>query len=85
MSMTRDEVLALPVTVDILTTARALGIGRSMAYEMAREGTYPVPLYSVGKRYRAMRADLLAVLGVSDAVPQTAREDTSWENRRDAA
>lgn len=85
MSMTRDEVLALPVTVDLLTTARALGIGRSMAYEMAHEGTYPVPLFNVGKRYRAMRADLLAVLGVADAVPGPAQAGYSSEDRRDAA
>lgn len=84
MSMTRDEVLALPVTVDLLTTARALGIGRSMAYEMARAGTYPVPLFKVGKRYRAMRADLLAVLGVADAAPETAWADRSVDER-DAA
>lgn len=84
MSMTRDEVLALPVTVDLLTTARALGIGRSMAYEMARAGTYPVPLFNVGRRYRAMRADLLAVLGLVDA-PDTARADRSVEDERDAA
>ena len=36
MSMTEEEVLALPVTVDLMTTARALGIGRTRAYELAR-------------------------------------------------
>lgn len=66
MTMTRQEVLALPVTVDLMTTARALGIGRSMAYEMARSGTYPIPLFPVGRRYRATRVDLLAALGITD-------------------
>jgi hypothetical protein len=84
MSMTRDEVLALPVTVDLLTTAHALGIGRSMAYEMARTGTYPVPLFKVGQRYRAMRADLLAVLGIADA-PHPALRTVALEDERDAA
>jgi excisionase family DNA binding protein len=66
MSMTREEVLALPVTVDLLTTARALGIGRSTAYELARRGEYPLRLYRVGQRYRATRADLLAALNIDD-------------------
>jgi hypothetical protein len=66
MAMTREEVLALPVTVDLLTTAKALGIGRSMAYELAQRGEYPLPLYRVGQRYRATRADLLATLGIQD-------------------
>jgi excisionase family DNA binding protein len=69
--MTRDEVLALPVTIDLLTTAKALGISRSMAYEMARSGTYPIALYRVGQRYRATRADLMEALGISDNAPAT--------------
>lgn len=85
MSMTRDEVLALPVTVDLLTTARALGISRNMAYEMAHQGTYPIPLYNVGRRYRAMRADLLAVLGIADVVPDPSRRDVAMGDERDAA
>lgn len=64
--MTTDEALALPVTVDLLTTARALGIGRSLAYEMARADTYPIPLFKAGTRYRARRADLLAYLGLDN-------------------
>lgn len=85
MSMTRAEVLALPVTVDLLTTARALGIGRTTAYEMAREGTYPIPLYNVGQRYRAMRADLLAVLGIADVVSGSSSRELAPEDERDAA
>ena len=33
---TRDEPLHLPATVDITTAARALGLGRSTGYELAR-------------------------------------------------
>lgn len=34
--LTRDELPALPVTVDIATAAQALGLGRSTGYELAR-------------------------------------------------
>jgi hypothetical protein len=38
--MTRAELLALPVTVDVGTAARALGLGRSTGYELARRGEF---------------------------------------------
>lgn len=66
MTMTREQVLALSVTIDLLTTADALGIGRGTVYQMACTGTYPIRLYRVGQRYRATRADLLQVLGIPD-------------------
>jgi hypothetical protein len=64
---TVEEVLALPVTVDLMTTARALGISKTVAYHLARTGRYPVPLYKVGARYRCLRSALLAHLGIADA------------------
>jgi hypothetical protein len=39
--MTRAELLDLPVTVSIATAARALGLGRSTAYELARRDEFP--------------------------------------------
>lgn len=65
--MTPDEVLALPVTVDLLTSAKALGISRSTAYDLAQRGQYPVRVYKVGNRYRVTRADLLEMLGLVPA------------------
>lgn len=63
--MTPDEVLALPVTVDLLTSANALGISRNMAYEMAKRDEYPVKVYRVGNRYRVVRAELISYLGLT--------------------
>ncbi len=63
---TVEEVLALPVTVDLMTTARALGISKTVAYQLARMGRYPVPLYRVGARYRCLRSVLLTYLGITD-------------------
>jgi hypothetical protein len=39
--MTTEEVLTLPAVVDLLTAARALGIGRTAAYTLARRGESP--------------------------------------------
>jgi excisionase family DNA binding protein len=75
-SMTRAELLALPVTVDIGTAARALGLGRSTGYELARRGEFPCRVLRVGSSYRIPTADLLRVLGVTpedrDSAPPAA-------------
>lgn len=69
--LSRAELLALPVTVDIPTAARALGLGRSTAYELARRGELPCRVLHIGSSYRVPTADLLRVLGVE---PPTVRE-----------
>lgn len=62
--MTRAELLALPVTVSIGTAARALGLGRSTGYELARRGEFPCRVLRLGSSYRVPTADLLRVLGM---------------------
>lgn len=64
--MTRDELLALPPSVDLLLAARALGIGRSLAYDLAKRDAFPVRLLRLGTRYRVPTAELRSVLGVED-------------------
>lgn len=61
--MSQHELRALPVSVDLVTAARAFGIGRSQAYELARQGTFPVQVLRVGRKLRVTRADLLRSLG----------------------
>jgi excisionase family DNA binding protein len=63
--MTRSELLALPVAVDLTTAARALGLGRSTAYELARRREFPCRVLQVGSSYRVPTADLLGVLGIA--------------------
>jgi len=63
--ITRAELLALPVAVDLTTAARALGLGRSTAYELARRREFPCRVLQVGSSYRVPTADLLRALGVS--------------------
>ncbi len=62
--MNRAELLALPVTIDVETAARALGLGRSKAYELAKRGELPVRCLRLGSSYRVVTAELLDMLGV---------------------
>jgi excisionase family DNA binding protein len=65
--MTLAELLAMPVMVDIGTAARALGLGRSTAYELARRNEFPCRVLHVGSSYRVPTAELLRVLGIDPA------------------
>ena len=47
--MTRDELLRLPVSVDLVTAGRALGMGRTTAHEQARRGEFPIRVLRVGR------------------------------------
>lgn len=74
--MNRDELLALPASVDLATAARALGIGRTTAYQLARTGELGVPVLRLGVRYRVPTAALLQVLGI-DPIEQPARNSSA--------
>jgi hypothetical protein len=63
--MSRAELLELPVVIDLVTAGRALGIGRTRAFELARRGTFPAPLLRVGATWRVPTAPLLKMLGIT--------------------
>lgn len=63
--MSREELLALPVAVDLETGNRALGLGRSKGYELAKRGQYPCKVLRLGNAYRVVTADLLDLLGLA--------------------
>lgn len=63
--MGREELLALPAAVDLDTGNRALGLGRSKGYELAKRGEYPCRVLRLGKAYRVVTADLLNLLGLA--------------------
>jgi excisionase family DNA binding protein len=54
---------SLPPTIDLLTAARLLGIGRTMAYELVRDGRWPTPIIHAGRKIRVPSAPLRALLG----------------------
>ncbi|OIJ95586.1 hypothetical protein [Streptomyces monashensis] len=63
--MSRQELLGLPVSVDLETSNRALGLGRSKGYELAKRGQYPCKVLRLGNAYRVVTADLLNLLGLA--------------------
>lgn len=56
-------------TVDLMTAAGALGLGRTKAYELARQDKFPCPVIRIGENYRIPTAGLLELLGVSPDGP----------------
>ncbi|NYI03421.1 hypothetical protein [Allostreptomyces psammosilenae] len=63
--MNVSDVLALPVVIDLETGNRALGLGRSTGYDLARRGLYPCKVLRIGRTYRVVTADLCRVAGRS--------------------
>jgi hypothetical protein len=76
-SLTFDQLHALPITVDLITAARALGIGRTKAYELARTEEFPCRIIRVGTGYHVPTAELLKVLGVTP--PRSPEADTGQQ------
>lgn len=70
--MQTAEILALPAVVDVVTAGRALSLGRTTAYDLARRGMFPVPLLRLGHQYRARRSDLLDLLGIEQPASASA-------------
>jgi predicted DNA-binding transcriptional regulator AlpA len=70
--MTKQELLRLPVAVDLVTAARAFGISKSHGYELVQRGEFPVPVIRLGKRMCVSRGALLSALDVTDEDDQRA-------------
>jgi hypothetical protein len=62
--MSQDELLALPPTVSVETAARALGLGRTRAYQLARQGQFPCKVIRIGTSYHIVTVDLRRLLGI---------------------
>ncbi|MBV9022308.1 MAG: hypothetical protein JO362_00535 [Streptomycetaceae bacterium] len=73
-ALTSDELLALPAVIDLDTANRALAIGRSTGYSLAKQGEYPVKVLRLGNAYRVVTADLLRLLGM-ERPPTTETHD----------
>jgi hypothetical protein len=68
--MTIEELRALPASVPLALACRALNIGVTKGYELARRDEFPVRLLPVGNaKYRAPKSAILEYLGVSEAPP----------------
>jgi hypothetical protein len=60
-----DDLNELPATIDLVTAARLLGVGRTVADELVREGRWPTQVIHVGRKIRVPTAPLLGLLGVT--------------------
>jgi Helix-turn-helix domain len=63
--------LRASTTVDLMTAASALGMGRTKAYELARNGQFPCRVIRIGDTYRVPTAALLELLGVAPESPKS--------------
>lgn len=61
----RISIEALPPTIDLLTAAALLGIGRTAAYRLVRENRWPTPVIRAGRLIRVPTAPLLAAIGLA--------------------
>ena len=50
--------------IDLPEAARLLGVGRTLAYQLVREGRWPTPVVRVGRLIKIPRQPLLEYLGV---------------------
>ncbi|MEU7226773.1 DNA-binding protein [Streptomyces chrestomyceticus] len=64
--LTFNEVFDLPVSVDLRTAARALGVCTETAYRLARRGNFPCPVLRMGACYRVPTTPLMRILGIEE-------------------
>jgi hypothetical protein len=63
--MSLAELGELPAVIDLVTAGKALGLGRTKSYELARSGDFPCRILRVGNTYRVPTPELLTLLGYS--------------------
>jgi hypothetical protein len=62
--------LRATATVDLMTAARALGLGRTKAYNLAKRDQFPCRVIRIGEVYRIPTPGLLELLGVTAEEPR---------------
>lgn len=69
MKWSAERIAGLGATTDLPTAASLLGIGRALAYELARRGELPFPVLRLGRRLIVPTAPLLKSLGLHEGAP----------------
>ena len=79
-ALTLAEIAELPAVTNLVTAGRALGLGRTRAYELARAGQFPCPVIRQAGPGWSPSAGLLAILGLP--VPGTSPPPVTEAGRR---
>jgi hypothetical protein len=69
---TLEEIKGWGATTDVVRAGTAFGLGRNRSYDLARTGEFPVRMVKIGRTYRVVVAELIAVLEASVGSPQAA-------------
>lgn len=56
----------LPVTMSVPDAGRLFGYGRAGAYAAAKDGRFPLPVISLGRRMVVATADVLRLLHIDE-------------------
>ncbi len=67
--LTTEEVLGLPAAVPLVLAGKAFGMGRTKAFELAREGKFPCRVLPLGPRFVVPKTEILAALGLEQPAP----------------
>ena len=80
---TERRIRALGAVTDLPTAALICGLGRALAYNLARNGTFPVPVIRAGHLYRVPVAPILATLHLSSGNDLTRAAERSVDHHQD--
>src|SRR4051794_41351845 len=64
---TETRIRGLGAVTDLPTAGHIFGLGRSLAYELAKNDQFPAPVLRIGSRYRVPVAGILTALGIPAA------------------
>jgi excisionase family DNA binding protein len=70
-----NKVDGIPAVLDVPEAARLLGVGRTLAYQLVREGQWPTPVVRVGRLIKIPTGPLLELLGAADSRVTDIRRD----------
>ena len=74
-----------PPSVDLMTAAAVLGLGRTKAYQLAKDDEFPVRVIRIGDTYRVPTAGLLQLLGITEPEPAAPPPAPAADQRARAA
>jgi hypothetical protein len=80
---TEERIRTLGAVTDLPTAAQIFGLGRALAYHLARTGTFPVPVIRAGHLYRVPVAPILATLHLTGGNDLTPAAEQSVDHHRD--